>query len=194
MRALLQIGIVMAAWTISTSTGLGAWLSPCKTARLVASWKHDGLWLSSAIDAFPISAGGNRVRLVGRLRAGGRSYDIYYDDHSEPDSEAHDATKNLVVTSGRGKFLGLYNISDIADIYGEPTGTDGSDVLFPAGKANGAPFGHRLHFGPKGPPKTIPRFYGYDLGFMTPAEIRKDLPRTKPWPEPGPRVATYCRR
>ncbi len=56
------------------------------------------------------------------------------------------------MTSGRGKFLGLYNVSDVVDFYGEPIKTEGSDILFPAGKANGAPWDNRIHFGPGGPP------------------------------------------
>ena len=195
-RVLSQAAAAIAGWAIVSSPALGGWLSPCATARLIASWKHDGLWLSSAIEDPPISIDGHRVRFVGDLRSGHRAYKIYYDDHSHstPGSEAHDASQYLIVTTGRERFLGLYYVGDIVDIYGEPTRTVGSDILFPRGKANGAPFENRLHFGPEGPPKTVRRFFGYDLTFSTPAEILKQEPHRRHRPEQAPRVAAYCRR
>ena len=194
-RAHRQMVLVIAGLTFASSPAFGAWLRPCATAHLVASWKRDGLWRTAAVYDPPKSVDRHQVRYVGQVRAGGRAYRIYYDDSSNPDTATHHGNQDLVVTAAGGKFLGLYDVSDITDIYGEPIRTEGPDVLFPPGKANGVPFrSNRIHFGPEGPPKKITRFYGYDLEFSTPAEIRKMDPKGKPWPEPGPRIADYCKR
>ncbi len=191
-RLLVQTASAFALWALTSSTALGGWLSPCATARLVASWRHHGFWRTSAIYAPPTSVDGHRVRLVGRLRVGARAYKIFFDEHSEPGSEAHDSTQDLVVTSGRGTFLGLYNVNDIVDLYGEPIKTEGSDILFPAGKANGEPWDNRIHFGPAGPPKTVRRFFGYDLTFDTPADFRSAREGSRR--EPAPRSVAHCRQ
>ena len=190
-RILKRTAFGIGIWAIASSTALGAWLDPCATARLVASWKRDGFWRTSSIDG-PYRAG-NQVRFVEKILAGGRAYKIYFDDSADP-APPHHGNQDLIVTSVSGKFLGLYPAADIVDGYGEPVRTEGSDILFPPGKANGVAFDNRLHFGSKGPPKTLHQHLGHDLTFSTPAEFREAFPRLKPWPEPGPRLATYCRR
>ena len=51
------------------------WLHRCTTARLLASWKHDGLWRAAAV--YGPHQEGHRVRYLGKLQAGGRRYKIY---------------------------------------------------------------------------------------------------------------------
>lgn len=186
--------LLFASCAIPSSAAAGEWLNPCSTARLISSWKHDGLWLTSAVDAPPISVDGHDVRYVGKLRAGGLTYKIYYDQNSEPGSEAHDAAHDLIVTNGRGKFLGLYNIADITDVYDGRVRTEGSDVVFETEKnEKGSFLRGRIHFSLKGPPRTTNPVFGYSFAFQTPAEFQKSSPRLNPWPEPGPQLARYCR-
>jgi len=171
-----QIVLAVAGSAILSGPALGARLAPCTAAHLIASWKHDGLWLTSAVVDPPISVDGHDLRYAGKLRAASRTYKIYYDDNTEPGSEAHDATQDLVVTTAAGKFLGLYNISDISDAYEGPIQTEGSDILFPLSKGgNGKSFRNRIHFGPGGAPKLVRLVFGYDLGFQVPeAAARSD--------------------
>jgi hypothetical protein len=71
----------------------------------------------------------------------------------------------------------------------------GADILFPPRKDDsGRSYADRIHFGPEGPPDPIPSIFGYNEPFGTPAKFREQFPNVKPWPEPGPRVAEYCRR
>ena len=124
------------------------------------------------------------------LRAGSRTYKIYFDDNVDPPT--HRGHKDLVVTTQGGKFLGTYNIIDTDS---EPWRIEGSDILFPPRKDDqGRPYRDRIHFGPKGPPEHVPILFGWDVEFGTPAEFLKAFPHVKPWPEPGPRISAYCRR
>ena len=141
--------LTLAAVSVLTVPGgdrpaFGAWLEPCATAHLVAAWKHDGLWRTAAVVDPPRSLLGHQVRPVGRLHAGGRTYKIYYDDNSNP--ETQHGHQDLVVTTAKGKFLGLY---DLGDITLEPVRIKGADILFDASRA----YGDRIHFGTKGPPQ-----------------------------------------
>ena len=182
MRRLAPQAALAAAFALTWTPAQCAWLDPCTTARLVASWKHDGLWRTWQVYG-PKNPDGHHVRYVGKIRAGGRAYKIYYDLNA-----SHHGHADLVVTAAGGKFLGLY---DTIDIDAEPTRTEGADILFPPRKdLNGLPFRDRIHFGPEGPPKSVPVLFGYDQGLATPAEFRKYYPH--PWPPPGPRVDTYC--
>ena len=193
-RVFRQILLGMAGCAVASSPAMGGSLSPCATARLIASWKHDGLWLTSAVFAPPTSVDGHDARYVGEVHAAGRAYRIYFEQVTEPGSEAHDAAHNLVVTTGGGRFLGLYNISEISDI-SEPMTTKGSDVLFhPRKDGNGKPYRDRIHFGSMGPPGTVHLLFGYDVTFQTPAEWARDPPQTRQRSEPSDPVVTYCHR
>ncbi len=178
--------LTLAALSVLTLPGgngpaFGAWLEPCTTARLVAAWKHDGLWRTAAIVDPPRSTVGHQIRLVGRLRAGGRTYKIYYDSNSNPENQH--GHQDLVVTTATGTFLGLY---DLADINLEPTRIEGPAILFGASGA----YGDRIQFGPNGPPPES-RIDRENLEFATPQAFRK-------WyggpPPDGPvRVRAHCR-
>ncbi len=92
----------------------------------------------------------------------------------------------------QGKFLGIY---DIIDTDAEPIRIEGADILFPPRKDyRGRSFINKIHFGSSGPPEDVPLLFGYDVAFGTPEEFLKAFPGTKPWPEPGPRIADYCKR
>ncbi len=179
---LQQVVVAAAAWAITSGGALGAWLAPCTTARLVASWKHDGLWRTAAIA--DQKHGGHQVRYLGKLHAGSRVYKAYYDVNDDPTMESPQGHQDIVVTTARGKFLGLYDVDSAP-----PVRTEGADILFDAkGKS-----GDRIQFGVNGPPEQV--FVVSDLfHFNTPAEYRKDFPNEKTWPEPSPRIARYCRR
>ena len=193
LRALWQVLLVIAGLAMLSSPALGGWLAPCATAHLIVSWKHDGLWLTSAVDDPPLSVDGHDVSYVGKLHAGGRAYKIYYDQNTEPGSEAHDAAHDIIVTTRAGKFLGLYNVSDVSDI-ADPIGIEGSDVLFRTEKNERGRFlSGRLHFGPQGPPRKTNLVLGYALSFQTPADWRSILSK-EPKLKPGPNLAKYCRR
>lgn len=162
----------------ASGSASAAWLTPCATARLIASWKREGFWRTAAIVDSPKSLEGHRIRYVGKLGAGGRTYKIYYDDNSDP--ETQHGHQDIVVTTGRGRFLGFY---EATDIHVEPSGIDGADILFNASKASG----YSIHFGPKGPPRSL-MLDGVLIEFAKPDET--DLKRH----ERGPRLADYCRR
>ncbi len=185
------ISVAAAVLTVVCSQAQGAWLDPCTTARLVAAWKHEGLWRTERVYG-PKSTDGHRLRFVGELRADGRAYRIYYDENATQEVQTQRGHKDLVVTSARGRFLGLYSLDDID---AEPTRIARADILFPPRKDDsGRSYRDRIHFGPKGPPKLVPILFGYDVGFGTPEGFLKDNGKVKPWPEPGPRVADYCRK
>ncbi len=177
-RILRHTAIASAACAAASSPAVGAWLSPCATAHLVASWKHDGFWRTSAIVDPPKSVDGHQVRYLGRVRAaGGRNYKIYYDQSTNPETATRHSHTDLVVTTAGGRFLGYY---EIADDELEPVGVGGADVLFNSSKA----YGDRIHFGRGGAPPNVrlnDGRYEFDK-----AEGGK--------PDPGPRVSAYCRR
>ena len=193
MRSALQrMVLAIAAFAIASSTASGAWLKPCATAKLIASWKHQGYWRTAAIEDLPRSVDGHKVRYVGKLHAGGQTYKIYFDESTDPDTATHHGHQDLAVTTAAGKFLGIY---DISDIEAEPVRTQGAEILFPPRKDDsGRSYRDRIHFGAKGPPQEIPLLFGYDLELSTPAGFREDFPDLKPWPPRGPRIAAYCRR
>ncbi len=191
MRGRFPQAALAAALALVCGQAQAAWLDRCTTARLVASWKHDGLWRTWQVHGRK-TPDGHRLRYVGEVRAGGRTFRIYFDVNANPETATHHGHHDLVVTTAGGTFLGLY---DISDLDAEPARTEGADILFPPRKDDsGQPYRDRIHFGPKGPPEEPPLLFGYDLAFSTPAEFRKYFPRFRPWPEPGPRIQAYCRR
>lgn len=196
MFCALRLAVMsITAFTFLASASLGGQLGPCRAACLITSWKHDGFWRSSAVIDPPYSIDGNDIRYVGKIRAGRRTYKIYYDEQTNAVSEAHDATHDLDITTAAGKFLGLYEISDVLAYYEEPVSIEGSDIVFPSSKAGKKPYRYRLHFGPEGPPKKLLNLFGSDVAFDTPADVEKNTaPSAKGIPEPRVKISAYCRR
>jgi len=181
-RVFRRIALALACTLVST-TAFGAWMSPCATARLIASWKYLSAWRTLAIYDPPKSPYGHQVRYVGPLHAGSRSYRIYFDDSSAPEG-SHHRHQDIVVLTSTGKFLGSYDAGDVP----LPITIRGPDILFNFRKEDG----DRIHFGPAGPPKEV-RLDGELPDFQTPEGFRKDAPNEKPWPPRGPQVRAYCR-
>ncbi len=149
---------------------------------MIASWKRDGLWRAAAVVDPPRSRLGHQLRSVGRLHAGGRTYGIYYDVNSNP--ETQHGHKDLIITAVGGKFLGLYALEETGL---EPARIAGADVVFDASKA----YGDRIHFGSNGPPSKA-RINDAEVSFASPEPIRKaygTLPR-----EEHVRIGLYCGR
>ncbi len=191
LRRLIPRAVLAAALTLAGSHAQSAWLGSCITAHLIARWKHDGLWRTEQVYG-PKTPDGHQLRFVGKVRAGGRAYKIYYDLNANPDTATNHGHIDLVVATASGRFLGLY---DISDIDAKPTRTEGADILFPPRKDDlGHSYNNTIHFGPQGPPRTLHLLFGYNLGFDTPAEFLEFFPHTRPWPQPGPRIADYCKR
>jgi hypothetical protein len=166
---------VLSAGVLASSPAVGGeWLSPCATAHLIASWKRDGFWRTAAVVDPPKHIEGNQVRYLGKVRAGGQAYHVYYDEGSNPESKQ--GHTDVIVASAKGRFIGLYAISDIEL---EPVGVRGADVLFNSSKA----YGDRIHFGSNGPPERI-YLNEEHYSFGKPDRSR----------EPGPRLSEYCRR
>ncbi len=180
LRILAAFGLAAAAFPMLAH---GEWLSPRVSARLVRSWIEQGFWRTGEIYDPPRHPNGNQVRHVGDIRAGRRTYSIYFDQVSDPQTEH--GHQDVVVSAERGRLLGFYEVSDTQL---EPLLTKGADILFEPFEDD--PHNHdraRIHFGANGPPrKTV--LNGYDLLFETPENLPKHFRKLKPAPDaPAPR-------
>ena len=185
IATLVALGVVAAL----PAYARGGWLPPCAADRLVYSWIHQGFERTDEIYDPPRHPNGNHIRFVGELRARGRTYRIYFDQGSNPQTQH--GHQDVIVLSGGGKYLGFYEINDTLL---EPLATRGAEILFEPFEDD--PHNHdsaRIQFGADGPPLKID-LNGHDLSFDTPGDFPKDSRDTKRRPEPAARVQSYCQR
>jgi len=90
---------------------------------------------------------GDTFKNLGRIHSGHTTYIVYHLEHVDQDPTGpHDATQWLLLITDRGKFVGEYDVT--ADVL--PT-ISGHDIVYNVPESEG----NRIHFGPKGPPKSI---------------------------------------